>query len=140
MIRLTYKTRQDFLDKEWSDKFAEARFPMGDNKYWIAIVDGTEYITEDKTLAEQMNYECYPTYTLSELQLKLGEWHPEYKALKLGGPIMWKDAPFYFAQYENAPDNSPYVCFNEFPLYAAAQLALNCVKNGFGVVQDVSDK
>ena len=82
-----------------------------------------------------MNYECYPTYTLSELELKLGEWHPEYKGLRF-----WKDAPFYFAQYENAPDSSPYVCYSEFPLYAAAQLALNCVKNGFGVVRNVSDK
>ena len=33
MIRLTYKTRQDFLDREWSNKFTEAGFPMGDNKY-----------------------------------------------------------------------------------------------------------
>ena len=138
MIRLTSKTRQDFLDKEWSDKFTEAGVPMGDNKYWIVIIDGTEYITEDKTLVmvnTLINCECYPTYTLSELQLKLNEWHPEYK-----GFIMWKDAPFYFAQYKGAPDNSPYVCYNELPLYAAAQLVLNCVKNGFGVVQDVSDK
>lgn len=135
MIRLTDKTKQDFLDMEWSNKFSEAGFPMGDNKYWIVVVDGTEYITEDKSLAEQMNYECYPTYTLSELEMKLKEWHPEYKGLKF-----WKDAPFYFAQYEKAPCGGPYVCYSEYPLYAAAQLAFNCVKNGFGVVQDVSNK
>ena len=135
MIRLTYKTRQDFLDKDWSQKFTEAGVPMGDNKYWLTEIDGTTYITDDKTICEQMNYPVYPTYTLPELFYKLCEWHPDYKALTL-----WKDAPFYFAQYEDAPDSSPYVCYTEYPLYAAAQLVLNCVKNGFGCVDDISDK
>lgn len=148
MIRLTDKTQQDFLNKQWIEKLQEAGIEINDNKYWLVDIDGTTYITDDtaesvrgfETSLDFGRISIMPTYTLAELQYKLSEWHPEYKGLKLGGPIMWKDAPFYFAQYENAPDESPYVCFNEFPLYAAAQLALNCVKNGFGVVQDVSDK
>lgn len=135
MLRLSDKIEQDFLNKEWIQKFVDSGVPMGDNKYWIIDIDGTEYVSEDKSLAEQMNYPFTPTYTLSELQYKLIEWHPEYKAL-----IFWKDAPFYFAQYQKAPDSTPYVCYSEYPIYAAAQLVINCVKDGFGVVKDISDK
>ena len=140
MIRLTEKTQQDFLNKKWVERLQNAGVKMIDNKYWLTEIDGTTYITEDKTICEQMNYPVYPTYTLAELHYKLSEWHPEYKGLKLGGPIQWKDAPFYFALYEGAPDESPYSVYSEYPLYAAAQLLINCAKNGAEYVEDVSDK
>ena len=148
MIRLTDKTQQDFLNKQWVEKLQEAGIEIKDNKYWLVDIDGTTYITEDMGIVNfsksPLNFKdvdkVMPTYTLAELQYKLSEWHPEYKALKLGGPIMWKDAPFYFALYEGAPDESPYSVYSEYPLYAAAQLLINCAKNGAEYVDDVSDK
>ena len=137
MIRLTEKTQQDFLNKEWIEKMIEANVPMKDNKYWLIDIDGITYVgmESDKAMAEDMGHSVYPTYTLSELFYKLGEWHPEYKALRF-----WKDAPFYFAQYEKAPDNSPFTQYHEYPICAAAALLINCVKNGFGCVNNISDK
>lgn len=135
MIQLTDKTRHDFLDKRWIERFKEANVPMGDNTYWIVDIDGTEYISDDKVLPEQSGFDCYPTYTLSQLLYKILEWHDEYK-----GFILWKDAPFYFCQYQQADDSSPFVCYREYPIESAAQLIINCVKEGFGCVKDISVK
>ena len=137
MIRLTYKTQQDFLSKNWVEKMLEANVPMKDNKYWLIEIDGTTYVgvESDKNMAEEKGYEVYPTYSFAELYYKLGEWHPDYKGL-----ILWKDAPFYFSQYKDAPDESPYTCYSEFPINSAAQLLINCVKEKFGCADDVSDK
>lgn len=137
MIRLTNKTQQDFLNKQWVEKLMEANVPMQDNKYWLVEIDGTTYIgvEEDKTIAEEKGYKVYPTYSFAELLYKLDEWHPKYKGL-----ILWKDAPFYFSQYKDAPDNTKYVCYSEYPIYSAAQLLINCVKDSFGCVEDISNK
>lgn len=142
MIRLDFKTEQDFLNKEWIEKMIEANVPMKDNKYWLVVIDGTTYVgvEDDKVMAEEKGYPVYPTYSFAELFYKLIEWHPKYKGLILKGPIMWKDAPFYFSQYEDAPDESPFVCYSEYPIYSAAQLLINCAKDKFGCVTDVSNK
>lgn len=142
MIRLNFNTEQDFLSKQWIDKMVEANVPMKDNKYWLVVIDGTTYVgvEDDKVMAEDKGYPVYPTYSFAELFYKLIEWHPKYKGLILKGPIMWKDAPFYFSQYEDAPDESPFVCYSEYPIYSAAQLLINCAKYKFGVVTDVSNK
>lgn len=142
MIRLTEKTQQDFLNKKWVEKMIEANVPMKDNKYWLVEIDGTTYISDEneKVMAEEKGYKAYPTYSFAELFYKLGEWHPEYKGLTLKGPILWKDAPFYFSQYEDAPDESPFLCYSEYPINSAAQLLINCMKQKFGCVMDVSNK
>ena len=143
MLRLNNKTEQDFLNKTWVNKLQESGIEIKDNKYWLVDIDGTTYITEDIKIDEDFGKTVdliMPTYTLAELLYKLSEWHPKYKGLKLGGPVMWKDAPFYFAQYEDALDSSPFVVYNEYPIYAAAILLINCAKNGEMYVEDISNK
>lgn len=148
MLRLNNKTEQDFLNKLWVKKLQDAGIKITDNKYWLVDIDGTTYITDDtaesirgfETTLDFERISIMPTYTLAELQYKLSEWHPEYKGIKFGGPIMWKDAPFYFAQYEEAPDDSPFVVYSEYPICAAAMLLANCAKYGAGYVKDISGK
>lgn len=137
MIRLTEKTQQDFLNKQWMSKIAEANVPITDNKYWLVENDGTTYVgvEDDKVMAEGKGFSVYPTYSFSELVYKLNEWHPDYNGL-----ILWKDAPFYFTQYEDAPDDSPFTCCSEYPIYSAAQLFINCMKNGFECTKNISTK
>ena len=147
MLRLNNKTEQDFLNKMWVERLQESGIEIKDNRYWLVDIDGTTYITEDaefiKEYEENLDNKIVnviPTYTLTDLHYKLSEWHPEYKGLKFGGPIMWKDAPFYFAQYEEAPENSPFIIYSEYPIYAAALLLANCAKYGAGYVKDISGK
>lgn len=142
MIRLNYKTQQDFLNKQWMEKMIEAKVPMEDNKYWLIEIDGTTYVgvEDDKVMAEEKGYSVCPTYSFAEIFYKLGEWHPEYRGLILKGPLMWKDAPFYFSQYEDAPEESKFFCYSEFPINSAAQLLINCAADKFGCVADVSNK
>lgn len=147
MLRLNNKTEQDFLNKMWVERLQKAGIEIKDNRYWLVDIDGTTYITEDAEFVKEYEenldnkiVNVIPTYTLTDLHYKLSEWHTEYKGLKFGGPIMWKDAPFYFAQYEGAPDDSPFVVYSEYPICAAAMLLANCAKYGAGYVKDISGK
>lgn len=142
MILYTDKTKQDFVPIELCKKMKEVGVPMKDAKYFICgPIDSTPgrygiFSLEELSVSSIRYPEEYPTYTLTELLYKLPEWHPEYKALKL----MWKDAPFYWAQFEQAPDASPFCCYSEYPIVSAAWLLINCVKEGFGCVTDISGK
>lgn len=151
MIKFNNKKHQDFLNKKMVFLLLENKVPMEDAKYFVLKIKGTEYIVpkEDINLYTH-KYEIedkYPTYTLSELMYKLPEWHSQYKGLigfwkriKKKKLIFWKDAPFYFMQYEGAPENGPFCVYNEYPIYSAAYLLINCMKEGLGCVRDISEK
>ncbi len=139
MLKLNNKTEQDFLNKSWVSMLQKSGIEIKDNKYWLVDIDGTTYITEDDLKLKEDFKDSIdnimPTYTLPELFYKLSEWHSDYHGL-----ILWKDAPFYFAQYKDAPDDSPFVVYSEYPIYAAAKLLINCAKNGELYVEDISGK
>lgn len=139
MIKLTKKIEQDFLSPEFISKFKEVNVPMDDAKYHLLLIDGTWYVCpiDDIIIISHRHSvdQDLPTYTLSELLYKLPEWHPKLKGLTFG-----KDAPFYWFNYTEAEDKSPFSCMSEYPIEAAAWLLINCMKQGLGCVGNVSDK
>lgn len=150
MIELNSKTQQDFLNREWVEKFLKAGVDMNDAKYFIcsnfskdAPQDYVALKSSYPTWKDPKLFDSpVPTYTLSELLLKLNEW-PYYKKDKedcddSGGLTFFKDAPFYCFYYDKWQETQDTI--SEYPLYAAAGLLLWCMKNGVGCVKDVSDK
>lgn len=159
MIELNQKTRQDFLDREYVGKLMDAGINMSDAKYFICgnfekdknykdlIALKNEYKKwDDNVLFDNP----VPTYTLSELLYKLNEW-PYSKNIEncsrngkeaelgsSGGLTFFKDAPFYGFFYKNWEDTQE--TYNEYPIYAAANLLLWCVKNKIEYAPDVSVK
>lgn len=82
MIELNEKTQQDFLNREWVQKFLKAGVDMSDAKYYIVkspdgseedmvIYDSTGACYEEEFLSENKGV---PTYTVSELLYKLREY------------------------------------------------------------------
>ena len=163
-MEINKKTRQDFLDREWVKKLMDAGVDMSDSKYFIvgnwAPNNSREFRDFVKLKAdhpEWNNPEIFdnpvPTYTLSEILLKLNEW-PYKEGIKMssrssygddctepensGGLTFFKDAPFYCFFYKNWGESQCNI--SEYPLHAAASLLLWCMNNGVGCVEDISDK
>lgn len=158
MIRYTQKMEQDFLKPAWVKKLQEAGVELIDAKYFIYKNDGTYYLTNDR-LSDKLNpnfeFIC-PTYTLPELLYKLNEWPGKEVTLTknvyagktgtLQGISFFKDAPFYGFGYDvridgknvGMPDD--WLCYDDYPIIAAAMLLLKCIKNDIEYVKDISDK
>lgn len=156
MIELNSKTQQDFLNREWVEKLLKAGVDMNDAKYFICgnfSKDAPQdYIALKKAYPNWNDPKLFdspvPTYTLSELLLKLDEW-PYKKGIKnyngdreesesSGGLTFFKDAPFYCFFYKDWGD-SQLTC-TEYPITSAANLLIWCMKNEVGCVGDISNK
>ena len=147
MIELNSKTQQDFLNREWVEKLLKAGVDMNDAKYFICSNFSNDapqdYIALKSSYPNWNDPKLFnnpvPTYTLSELLLKLNEWsYREEEPESSGGLTFFKDAPFYCFYYKEWSETQDTI--SEYPLYAAANLLLWCMKKGVGCVKDVSDK
>lgn len=157
MIELNEKTQQDFLNREWVQRLLAVGVDMSDAYYGIGrdkthgnrdkifflhmwgLEDTTEFV--DKI----------PTYTVSELLYKLHEWiHPTIDGVKYsGGLCLWKDAPFYPAQYRLKDKNGKFnedifFCPSEYPIESLASLLIQCHTHDIGIsakdTGNISDK
>lgn len=147
MIELNSKTQQDFLNREWTEKLLEVGVDMSDAKYFICSNFSNDapqdYIALKSSYPNWNDPKLFnnpvPTYTLSELLLKLNEWsYKKEEPESSGGLTFFKDAPFYCFYYKEWSETQDTI--SEYPLYAAANLLLWCMKKGVGYVKDVSDK
>lgn len=149
MIELNYKTRQDFLDREWVQRLLDAGVDMNDAKYVIVhnkAIDRDEISFGSPGDSFSHLYEnVVPTYTLSELLYKLNEYPFIFEMEEACAPLSFcKDAPFYGWYYAFKDKNGNSVCtlesFFEHPIESAAGLLLQCIKNKIPYVKDISDK
>ena len=150
MIELNSKTQQDFLNREWVQKLLDAGVDMSDAKYCIYRSNGTDYIDycgkiTDIKHTQIKSINIVPTYTVSELLYKLNEWPFLFEMEEVGAPLSFcKDAPFYSFYYAFKDKNGNGVCtiepFSEYPIEAAAELLLQCVKNNIPYDKDISGK
>ena len=146
MIELNKKTQQDFLNREWVQKLLDAGVDMSDAYYGIAR--DTTHGNRDKIFFIHMwgleDTESFtdkiPTYTISELLYKLHEWiYPTIDGKEYsGGLCLWKDAPFYPAQYKlkDKDDNfneNIFFCPCEYPIESLASLLIRCHQNDIGM-------
>lgn len=151
MIKLTNKTEQDFLNTKYCQRLIDLGVDMKiDAKYYIfRLPNRTDYYidTIDKINKHSDNI-ITPTYTLSEILYKLSEfqvWQNKNGEDVSGLLSMCKDAPFYgffYAERNNDKNEIGSETYSEYPLYAAANLLIYCIKNKlqFPYVKDVSDK
>lgn len=154
MIELNSKTQQDFLNREWVKKLLDVGVNMSDAKYCIGkgIASGTDYIL---LKSEIDNYtfdgNTIPTYTVSELLYKPHEYiYPTINGIEYSGGLnLWKDAPFYVAQYrlrdkDGKHNEAKFFCTKEYPIESLASLLIQCHKYDIGFTRkdtgDISDK
>lgn len=159
MIRLNERTRKDFLSAELCKKLIEAGMETKDAKYFIGnpgLDDGYDYVV-DESEAIAFNYKDYfcPTYTLSDLLMKLDEWPGNEISLPgnnkgfMQSLTFYKEEPFYVFGYniermEN--DHMKVGLIPEWtfkratPIEAAAELLLKCIKEGIHYNEDISNK
>lgn len=151
MIKLTKKTEQDFLNAEYCKKITDLGVDMKvDAKYYIFRVSNSSdyYIDTLDNIKQESDNIITPTYTLSELLYKLSEfqvWQNKNGEDVSGFLTMWKDAPFYgfcYTERNNDKNAIGEEAYSEYPLYAAANLLIYCIKNKlhFPYVKDVSNK
>lgn len=158
MIELNKKTQQDFLNREWVQRLLAAGVDMSDAKYIIGKdklskydpePDLTDYVWYKESTAEVYD-EC-PTYTVSELLYKLHEYiYPTIDGkVYSGGLCLWKDAPFYIAQYRLSDEHGKhneklFFCDYEYPIESLAALLVQCHMYDIGTprkdVGDISSK
>lgn len=152
MIELNGKTKQDFLCRELVQKLLDSGVDMSDAKYLIGkgMASGLDFII----LKEERDENCMlvdhvPTYTASELLYKLQEYiYPTIRDIKYSGGLrLWKDAPFYIAQYdlkddEGNFDESTFFCESEYPIESLASLLCWCYTHDIGISRkiDISNK
>lgn len=143
MIELTSKTKQDFLSREWVQKFLNVGVDMSDAKYSIvtAPYNGKEFVAtlqfSDKF---KETWNAVPTYTVSELMYKLHEWiYPVIDGIAYNGGLkIIKDAPFYIAYYalhdDEGKTNHNYIyAACEYPIEALALLLIQCHIKDIGI-------
>jgi hypothetical protein len=159
MIELNEKTQQDFLNREWVQKLLNAGVDMSDAKYSIGRMPVMEiydyiYLGKPEYNVSQAGFtliDKIPTYTVSELLYKLHEWiYPTIDGVKYsGGLCLWKDAPFYPAQYRLEDKNGEvnediFFCSNEYPIESLASLLIQCHTHDIGIsakdTGNISDK
>lgn len=160
MIELNSKTQQDFLNREWVQKLLDAGVDMSDAKYAlyrlkdylsdIIVYQGT-YFADDRYYNGIKVENIVPTYTVSELLYKLHEWiYPTVDGVKYsGGLCLWKDAPFYPAQYrlkdkDDKCNEDIFFCPCEYPIESLASLLIQCHTHDIGIPNkdtgNISDK
>lgn len=151
MIKLNYKTEQDFLTPEQVKNLESLGVCLNDSKYciiqskmeplnkFVIYVDTTSYPYGWKDCVshpENFEYVCN-TYSLAELLYKLPEWigKDNYKAL-----TFFKDAPFYGFYYKRDDNKEPAAPYSEYPLTAAYNTLVWCIEHKYGYVHYVGDK
>lgn len=152
MIELNDKTKQDFLCRELVQKLLDLGVDMSDAKYLIGtgMASGLDFIILKEDRDEYcMLVDYVPTYTVSELLYKLPEYiYPTIGDTKYSGGLrLWKDAPFYIAQYylkddEGNFDESTFFCESEYPIESLASLLCQCYTHDIGISRkiDISNK
>jgi hypothetical protein len=155
MIKLTTKTQQDFLNREWVQKLLDAGVNMDDAKYFITN-NGGDYIIGSEEVKDcgpiwKKEHQIVPTYTVSEILYKLHEWvYPTINGHDYSGGLrFFKDAPFYVFYYDlyYAEDkknpgipvgvkaqNDEYLSAElEYPIESLAALLIQCHKKDIGI-------
>ena len=153
MIELNEKTQQDFLNREWVQRLLDAGVDMSDAKYCIVEYHNYDVVFYKNSIftTNETVTNIIPTYTVSELLYKLHEWiYPTIDGVEYsGGLCLWKDAPFYPAQYKLKDkdgnfNESIFFCPCEYPIESLASLLIQCHKKDIGIERkdtgNISDK
>lgn len=140
MIPYNKLTIHDFLSLEMMEKLRKAGMKMKDAKYCIVryVSSGQIEVALRTEVVILRKFACQiliPTYTLPELERKLIK-HTDKGDLKHGW-MMWNGTPYYFYKYGDVDEDNPLFVMHESPIYSAAMLLHNCIKEGVGYVDDI---
>lgn len=156
MIKLTVKTQQDFLNREWVQKLLDAGVNMSDAKYFIIRSAGNDYVVDKADVVDfgpirKEETKLLPTYTVSEMLYKLHEWvYPTINGHDYSGGLrFFKDAPFYIFYYDlyyaedkknpgipagvKAQQDEYLSAELEYPIESLAALLIQCHKKDIGI-------